>query len=111
MKIMKYLTQLLEGPKEAFEKLNYVYHYRRPENKTAPYAVWTESDDDAFNGDNARGERTLNGTLDFFAKAECDEIDDLEAAMESFGASWALTGVQFEEDTNLIHYSWSWSCV
>lgn len=107
---MKYLTQLLEGPKEAFDELNYCFHYRRPEGFEAPYAVWTESDDDSFNANNKKGERVLNGTLDFFTLKPDSKLDELEAAMEAFEASWGLTAVQFEEETNLIHYSWEWSC-
>lgn len=107
---MKYLTQILEGPKDAFDELSYVYHYRRPENVQAPYAVWQEQSDDSFNSDNRRSERAIDGTLEFFTKTPDGKLDELEKALESFGASWSLSAVQFEPDTNLIHYSWDWSC-
>lgn len=106
---MKYLTELLEGPTETFDTLGFVYHYRRPENVTKNYAVWQEQNDDSFNADNRKSERALQGTLEYFAAKPDGNLDLLEKAMESFGASWSLSAVQFEPDTNLIHYSWDWS--
>ena len=52
----------------------------------------------------------LNGTIDFYSLEEADsKLDDIENALASLGATWTLSSVQFEEDTNLIHTSWDWS--
>lgn len=107
---MKLLTKLLEAPVEAFKDLNYVFHYNKPTNTQAPYAVWTEQAEDSFHADNEKAERSLTGVLDFYTQTEGDsKLDDLETALISMGATWSLTSVQYEEDTMLIHFTWDWS--
>lgn len=111
---MKLLTALLEIPFDGFrvvEDVN-VYHYIKPNKAQAPYAVWQEMNDDGFYSDNGKSERRLEGILDYYTKVNAGidpGLDVLEQAMINMGASWTLTSVQFESDTNLIHYSWDWS--
>ena len=107
---MKLLTKLLEAPIDAFKNKDYVFHYFKPAEIQAPYAVWIEQSEESFWADNGKGERSLSGTLDFYTQTEGDsKLDELEEAMQSMGASWYLSSVQFEEDTLLIHFSWEWS--
>ena len=107
---MKSLTELLSVPISIFEPLGFVYHYFKPAEVEAPYAVWAEINEDSFNADNAKSERQLNGTIDFYSLEEADsKLDEIEGALASMGATWTLSSVQFEEDTNLIHTSWDWS--
>ena len=107
---MKLLTKLLEAPIEAFKDLNYVFHYHKPAEVQAPYAVWMEQNEESLFTDNGKGERSLSGTLDFYTQTEGDaKLDDLETALQTMGASWYLSSVQYEEDTLLIHFSWDWS--
>lgn len=107
---MKLLTKLLEAPIDAFKGFDYVFHYFKPANIQAPYAVWTEQGEESFFADNGKGERSLSGVLDFYTQTEADsKLDDLEEALQSMGASWYLSSVQFEEDTMLIHFTWDWS--
>lgn len=106
---MKLLTSLIQIPMDEFGKLNYCFHYLKPEMTLAAYAVWQESGEHDFYGDNKKGERVLEGTLDFYTLEENDsKLDELEAAMNAMGASWALTSVMFENETNLIHFTWDW---
>lgn len=110
---MKLLTTLLEIPFNGFkviEDVN-VYHYIKPTNVQAPYAIWQEESDDSFFLDNGKSERTLNGILDYYTKVNAGldpGLDVLEKAMIDMGASWILVSVQYESDTNLVHYSWEW---
>lgn len=107
---MKLLSDLLSKPITAFKDLDYVFHYHKPANVTAPYAVWIEQNDDDFHADDDRAERCLEGIIDFYTQTEGDvKVDAIETALQSMSASWSLTGVQYEEDTALIHYSWDWS--
>lgn len=107
---MKLLSDLLLKPITAFKDLDYVFHYCKPVNTEAPYAVWIEQNDSDFHADNSRAERCLEGIVDFYTQAEGDvKVDAIEEALESMGASWTLSAVQFEEDTLLIHFSWDWS--
>lgn len=107
---MKSLTELLSVPISIFETLGFAYHYFKPAEVEAPYAVWAEINEESFNSDNAKSERQLNGTIDFYSLEEADsKLDEIEGALASIGATWTLSSVQFEEDTNLIHFSWDWS--
>lgn len=107
---MKSLTQLIAIPKSEFSKLSYCYHYLAPASQTAPYAVWQEQDETSFNADNKKGERSLEGVIDFYTLKESDaKLDEIENALVAMGAAWQLTSVMYESETNLIHFSWDWS--
>lgn len=108
---MKSLTSLIQAPLDEFKKLDFVYHFLKPEEVQAPYAVWQEQSESNFHADNSKAERCLEGTIDYFTQEESDSnLDAIEAALDSFGATWSLVSVQFESETYLIHYSWEWSC-
>lgn len=107
---MKMLSDLLSKPITAFKDLDYVFHYFKPASVQAPYAVWIEQNDSDFHSDNSKAERCLEAIIDFYTKDEADvRIDAIETALQSMGASWSLSAVQYEEDTALIHFSWDWS--
>ena len=107
---MTYLTQLLNGPKKAFGALDYCFHYHKPEEHEGDYAIWKEDSEEDFNSDNRKSERAIEGMLDFYTLDDFNpKVDELETVMESFGASWRLASSEYEEQTNLIHYSWDWS--
>lgn len=89
-----------------------VFHYWRT-NARAPYLIWMEdSEDGSLHADNRKQEQQLHGTVDYFTKMEFDPVvDAVQAALNDItrGAyGWRLTGVQYEEETSLIHYSWEW---
>ena len=108
---MKSLTSLLQSPLTEFGKLDFCYHFLKPEEVLAPYAVWQEQSETDFHSDNSKSERFLEGTVDYFTKTESDpNLDSIEAALDAFNATWSLVSVQFEEETYLIHYSWESSC-
>lgn len=111
---MKLLTSLLDIPYTIFKNVQGVdvYHYTAPPEKEAPYAVWQEEADNSFNSDNRKSERSLSGILDYYTLNDGlidSNLDVLEQAMLDMGASWELTAVQFEDATNLVHFSWDWS--
>lgn len=90
-----------------------VYHYWRS-NITPPFCVWAEDgEDSAFDADNEKGEQAISGYVDYYTKTEYDPTIDLiqDALRDITGVAfgWRLESVQYEEDTNLIHYSWTWS--
>lgn len=107
---MKLLSELLAQPIEAFEEMDYIFHYFKPSEIQAPYGVWIEGPEESFSADNAKAERTLTCTMEFYSQTEADsKIDEIEAALITMGASWTFVGSQYEEETALIHYSWEWS--
>lgn len=54
-------------------------------------------------------EQAITGTTDYFTRDEFDPaIDRIQDANQSLGIAWRLNSVQYEDDTELIHYEWSW---
>ncbi len=35
-------------------------------------------------------------------------FDAIQKTLGALGLGWALESVQYEEETNLIHYEWRW---
>ena len=90
-----------------------VYHYWRPKMQ-APFVVWAEDGEsyERINADNHKAEQAITGYLDYYTKTEydpkIDTIQDILNGMNGFPFSWYLDSVQYEDDTNLIHYQWIW---
>lgn len=85
------------------------YHYWRPV-KTTPCIIWAEDgEDSASYANNAKTEQAISGTAHLFTKTEYDPLlDDVQDKLGELGLAWALNSVQFEDETNLIHYEWRW---
>ena len=83
-------------------------HYYRT-NKF-PAIVWAESGEEySFNSDNKKSEQRIIGTVDLFTKTEFDQlIDDVQTTLENLGLTWMLESVQYEDETKIIHYEWTW---
>ena len=86
-----------------------VYHYWRPV-KTAPCIIWAESgEENSFHANNRKKEQNIIGTVDLFTKTEFDTlVDSVQETLENLGVTWSLDAVQYEDETNLIHYTWNW---
>ena len=107
---MKYLTSLLQIPKDELSKLSYCYHYQKPVSVKAPYCVWQELGETNFHSDNQKSERALEGVVDFYSKTESDpKLDEIEGALVKMGAAWSLTSVMYESESSLIHHTWNFS--
>ena len=92
-----------------------VYHYWRPK-MTAPFVVWAEDGEaNSFDADDRKREQVLTGYVDFFTRTEFDQIaDTIQDALyglQSEPFTWRLESVQYEDETNLIHYQWTWEAV
>lgn len=85
-----------------------VTHYRRIAK--FPYVVWAEeAEENSFNSDNHKSEQQLTGTVDLFTKNEFDSLaDDIQEILDAEPVGWKLASVQYEDQTNLIHYQWQW---
>lgn len=85
-----------------------VYHYFRPTGKI-PACVWQESGEDySFHSGNHKTEQAIRGTVDYYTQTEFDATaDTIQATLDGLGAAWSLESVQYEEDTKIIHYEWS----
>lgn len=84
-----------------------IFHYFRPQ-QNPPYCIWAEDSENGVGADNSKAEQAPRGTVDYFTKNEFDgNIDTIQTALDSC-AAWYLNSVQYEDDTNLIHYEWVW---
>lgn len=86
-----------------------VYHYWRPV-KSVPCIIWAEEGEDtSFHSNNRKSEQRIIGSVDLFTKTEFDPLmDRVQETLDDLGVTWTLDSVQYEDDTNLIHYSWRW---
>lgn len=90
-----------------------VYHYLRPQLK-APFCIWQEDGEaGSLESDNHKGEQAISGSVDYFTQSEYDGmIDDIQEALNSVeGCGWSLNSVQYEDETELIHYEWTWTVI
>ena len=103
------LKQKIEPIGKAYSKIiENCYHYWRPK-LSAPFLVWAEDGDNAVWADDQMIEHAITGTTDYFTQEEFDPaIDAIQNANISLGIAWRLNSVQYEEDTSLIHYEWTW---
>ena len=88
------------------------YHYWRP-IKSAPYLIWAEDgEDSALSANNHKAEQALSGSVDYYTKTEFDPVaDDIQEALNGIeGLGWVLESVQYEDETQLIHFEWRWVC-
>jgi hypothetical protein len=91
----------------AIEELK-VYHYWRPRLQ-APYCIWAEDGEgDSLHADNKKKEQVISGTIDYFTKEEFDDnVDAIQEALNDIEIGWELSSVDYEDETNLIHYTWT----
>ena len=108
------LTVIPEG-QETGELVCDVWHYWRPHMK-APFVVWAEDGEQnpAANADDRKAEQAITGYVDYYTKTEYDNTADLiQDALFGLQAvtafRWRLESVQYEDDTNLIHFQWTWT--
>lgn len=86
-----------------------VYHYRHPSGISPPYIVWAEDGEgDSLHTGNHKAQQVITGTIDYFTKNEFDQtIDSIQNALNTVeNLGWQLESVQYEDETNLIHYEW-----
>ena len=84
-----------------------VMHYEKL--KSDRYFVWQEDGENILSANDRRKETAVSGTTDLFTKIELDPWKaEIEAAFDFYGIVWALNSVQYEEETEFIHYEWTW---
>lgn len=74
------------------------------------YCVWAEDNEPtSVEGDNKKQIQTIQGTIDFFTKMEFDPfVDEIQCALNDAEISFRLNSVQYEDETELIHFEWVW---
>lgn len=92
-----------------------VYHYQRPkrENLTR-YIIWAEEGEtNSLMVGNHKAEQQISGTVDLYTATEFDTwADDIQEALDALDhVAWELDSVQYEDETGLIHYAWTFTVV
>lgn len=86
-----------------------VYHYRgaSPQKR---YIVWAEEGQGKAQwADEQMIEQSMVGTIDYFTNIENDpNFNAIQQALNNAEIAWSLNSIQFEPDTDLIHYEWEW---
>lgn len=88
-----------------------VYHYKRPKDVKPAWIAWQEdgSSTDMW-ANNRMSEQQLHGTVDLYTLQEYDPlIDEIQKALNGVMIGWSLQMVDYEDETNLIHYEWEWT--
>lgn len=89
---------------------DYCYHYWRSAPKgVKAYIVWAEDQEaESLNADNLKQKQGIHGTIDYFTKAEFDDVvDEIQEGLNGLeNVSWRLNSVQYEEETTFIHHEW-----
>lgn len=85
-----------------------VYHYWRPMMQT-PFIVWTEEGEaEGFHSDNRKSEVIMDITIDVYTQTEFDPLlDEVFNFLNGASIPFSIDSVEFEEDTRVIHYSFS----
>lgn len=90
-----------------------VYHYWRTRQEP-PYCIWQEDGEgESVWTSNHLAEQVITGTIDYFTLTEYDSnIERIQEVLNDIdNLGWNLSSVQYEEDTNLIHYEWDWQII
>lgn len=84
-----------------------VGHYEAFE-KADQYIVWAEdAEGSSLEGDNKKLNQSIRGTIDYFTKEDMDPaVDRIQAELKAADISFYLNSVQYEEETQYIHYEW-----
>ena len=90
-----------------------VYHYWHPRLE-APFCIWAEDGEgSSIQANNHKAEQVVSGTIDYFTLDEFDVmIDTIQDKLnETENVGWRLLSVQYEPETNLIHYEWEFDVI
>lgn len=107
---MTSINDKLRAVQAAFAALDIptVRHYYRTD-LNPPYLLWAESGEgESYWADNSIAEQVISGDVDYFTRTEFDpSVDAIQDALISVARAWRLDSVDYEEETNLIHYHWT----
>lgn len=90
-----------------------VYHYWRTV-KNVPYIIWQEDGEgDSIHSDNHKEEQVITGTIDYFTREEYDKnVESIQNALNDLeNCGWNLSNVDYEDETNLIHFTWDFQII
>lgn len=85
------------------------YHFYALPNVEPPYIIWKEDGRTDLVANGEHTEKAWTGVVDLYTKTENDPlVGKVEDALTSVCAAWSLISVDYESDTERLHYSWDW---
>lgn len=76
-----------------------------------PFIVWAEDEGDELVLDERNSERITTGTVDLFTR-DPSKRATVETAFRSIdGFYWRTNSVQYEDETKLLHFEWTFRTV
>lgn len=85
-----------------------VYHFEALEKKDK-YIVWAEDGEGNSGHSDNKKNQVIQGTIDYFTKDDADPVvEEIQEALELYEISYKLNSVQYEDETEYIHYEWIW---
>jgi len=71
-----------------------------------------DGENNSFHSDNHKQEQKIAGYVDYFTKTEFDtNVDVIQDILNAEPVAWSLRTVDYEDQTNLIHFRWWWEVV
>ena len=78
--------------------------------KSRRYFVWQEDGFDDLEASGRHIEKAVTGSTDLFTPQEFDPwVDALGESLSSHCIAWRLNSIQYEQETRLFHYEWTWT--
>ena len=89
-----------------------VFLFTAKGNQNLPYIVYGVDGENHLFASDRRAELCDAGYVDLFTKDGNDPlIKSVPEALELAGVAFYLNSIQFEEQTDLLHYEWRWESV
>lgn len=89
-----------------------VYLYTAKGNEKIPYVVYGNDGETGFHAGGKQAERADQGTIDLYTKKANDKlIRKIPAALNAAGIAFYLNSIQYEEETETLHYEWVYEAI
>lgn len=105
------LTEKLNIVRDVLLKVtDKVYHYTKSGNEKEKYIVWSEDGEGkSIHSDDIKEEQVIQGTIDYYTQDDFDPVvDRIQDVLSEGKIPFYLSSVQYENETDLIHYEWVW---
>lgn len=75
-----------------------------------PYIVWLMNGGSDLKANGRTQEQAISGTVHLFERKTAPEsfFDGVQKALNRAECAWAISSIQHEQDTGLVHFEWSW---
>lgn len=105
---MKNMSSRIEIIPEALLTVSSNVGHYTVTDKSTEYIVWAEDGEGtSLHANNRKTLKVTQGTIDYFTKSEVNLADNIESALTAAGISFSANSVTYEDETEFIHYEWT----